>query len=86
MCYVHLVLENFYHSTTELVPKEIAMNTNRELPQYFIQRWQLAYMAQSLYLKLLLNNGLISNIFKLNICRKHQQRIKDGNSFEEEAD
>ena len=44
-----MVLEEFYHSTTELVPKNIAMDTNRELPQYFIQRWQLAYMAQSWY-------------------------------------
>ena len=50
MCYMHLVLEKVYHLTTELVPKNIAMDTNRELPQYFIQRWQLTYMAQSLYL------------------------------------
>ena len=42
-----MVLEKFYHSTTELVPDEIAMDTNRELPQYFIQRWQLTYMASS---------------------------------------
>ena len=27
------------------------MNTNRELPQNFIQRWQLAYMDQSLYIQ-----------------------------------
>ena len=47
MCYVHLVLKKFYHSTTELVPKDIVMDTNRELPQYFIQTWQLTYMAQS---------------------------------------
>ena len=52
MCYVHLVLEEVYQSTTELVPKNIAMDTNRELPQYFIQMWQLTYMSQSLYLKL----------------------------------
>ena len=51
MCYVHLVLEEVYHSTTILQPKDIAMNTNRELPQYFIQRWQLAYMDQSLYIQ-----------------------------------
>ena len=44
-----MILEEFYHSTTELVPKTIAMNTNRELPQYFIQKWQLTYMDQSLY-------------------------------------
>ena len=52
MCYVHLILEEVYQLTTELVPKDIAMNTNRELPQYFIQRWQLTYMTQSLYLQL----------------------------------
>ena len=52
MCYVHLVLEKFYHMTTELVPKNIAMDTDRELPQYFIQSWQLTYMAQSKYLKM----------------------------------
>ena len=45
-----MVLEKFYHSTTELVPKEIVMDTNRELPQYYIQRWNLTYMAKSLYL------------------------------------
>ena len=55
MCYVHLVLERFYHSTSELVPKEITMNTSRELPQYFIQTWKLTYMAKSLYLKLFLS-------------------------------
>ena len=47
-----MVLKRFYLSTTELVPKDIAIETNRELPQYFIQRWQLTYMAQSLYLNL----------------------------------
>ena len=52
MCSVHLILEEVYQLTTELVPKDIAMNTNRELPQYFIQRWQLTYMTQSLYLQL----------------------------------
>ena len=52
MCYVHLVLEEVYQLTAELVAKDLAMNTSRELPQYFIQRWQLTYMAQSLYLKL----------------------------------
>ena len=49
MCYVHMVLEKFYHSTTELVPKDIAIDNNRVLPQYYIQRWNLAYMAKSLY-------------------------------------
>ena len=60
-----MVLEKFYHTTTELVPKDIAMNTNRELPQYFIQRWQLAYMAQSSYssyLKMTTNVISIENI------------------------
>ena len=52
MCYVHLVLEEVYQLTAELVPKDIAINTSRELPQYFIQRWQLTYMTKSLYLKL----------------------------------
>ena len=47
-----MVLKKFYHNTTELVPKDIAMDTNRELPQYFIQRWNLTYMAKSLYSKL----------------------------------
>ena len=47
-----MVLKKFYHSTTELVPNEIAMDTNRELSQYKIQKWTLTYMTQSLYLKL----------------------------------
>ena len=52
MCYVHLVLEEFYHSTTELVPKEIALIINRELPQYYIHSWQLDYMTKIKYLQL----------------------------------
>ena len=52
MCYVHLVLKKFYHSTAELVPKDIVMDINRELPQYFIQSWELTYMAQSKNLQL----------------------------------
>ena len=48
-----MVLEGVYHNTVKLVPKNIALHTNRELPQYFIQKWNLTYMAQSLYLYLL---------------------------------
>ena len=82
MCYVHLVLEEVHHSTTILMPKDIAMNTSRELPQYFIQRWQLTYMDKSLYL----NSKLISYILKIDICREHQLRVKNGDCLQEEAD
>jgi len=46
MCYVHLILEEVYHFTAKLIPKDISMNTSRELPQYFIQKWKLAFMDQ----------------------------------------
>ena len=41
-----MVLEEFYQSTTELVPDEMNMKTDTELPQYFIQSWKLTYMSQ----------------------------------------
>ena len=78
-----MILEEVYQLTTELVPKDIAMTTNRELPQYFIQSWQLTYMTQSLYLKLL---NIFRYIFIINYFRKYQQRSKDGDCVQEEAD
>ena len=74
-----MVLEGVYHNTVKLVPKNIALHTNRELPQYFIQKWQLTYMAQSVYLKILIR--FINQYF-----RKHQPRSKDGDCLQEEAD
>ena len=68
-----MVLEDFYHSTTELVPKNIAMNTNRELPQYFIQSWQLTYMAQSLYSSFIKMTNYM--IFSENISRGIRMEI-----------
>ena len=78
-----MVLEKFYHPTTELVPKDIKMDTNRELSQYFIQRWQLTYMDQSLYLKLLVIDESHSIFYN---CRKHWQRSENENCLQKEAD
>ena len=44
VCYVHMKLEKFYYATTQLLPDVIEMETDTELPQYFIQSWQLRYM------------------------------------------
>ena len=68
-----MVLEDFYHSTTELVPKNIAMSTNRELPQYFIQSWQLTYMTQSLYSSFIKMTNYM--IFSENISRGIRMEI-----------
>ena len=46
VCYVHMKLEKFYYDTTQLIPDVIDMETDTELPQYFIQSWQLKYMAR----------------------------------------
>ena len=42
-------LEKFYHDTTQLLPDVIDMETDTELPQYFIQSWQLKYMKMGGY-------------------------------------
>ena len=39
-----MLLEEFYQTNTELVPDEMRMETDTELPQYFIQSWKLNYM------------------------------------------
>ena len=66
MCFVHLVLEEVFHSTATLLPKDIAMNTSRELPQYFIQRWQLTYMAKSQNIKILVTFGKLLFVENIN--------------------
>ena len=42
-------LEKFYHATTQLIPTTMGMETNTELPQYFIQSWQLYFMQRGGY-------------------------------------
>ena len=49
VCYVHMKLEKFYYATTQLLPDVIEMETETELPQYFIQSWQLRYMQRGGY-------------------------------------
>ena len=44
VCYIHMRLEDFYHTTTELLPDKMNLRTNRKLPQYIIQSWNLAYI------------------------------------------
>ena len=46
---MHMKLEKFYYDTTQLLPDVIDMETDTELPQYFIQSWQLKYMKMGGY-------------------------------------
>ena len=42
-------LEKFYYATTQLVPDMMVMETNTELPQYYIQSWHLKFMNSGGY-------------------------------------
>ena len=50
-------LEEFYHATTELAPDKMRMETDTELPQYFIQSWKLTYMKSGRYNSTILSVG-----------------------------
>ena len=39
-----MMLEEFYHASTELRPGNLVLDTDKELTQYFIKSWKLDYM------------------------------------------